>query len=207
MRSIAIIAIFSYGFVVWWLESIGSRVVYELNYKKTIMSPYVVLIQSILGKLPLVPVGYSGTLELFRTACATPFRAIPATAGRLQAMVSGYGSSTRGHWDGPVTAWPIINFTGLQRAKSQWERFHVNTTHCHVWAMLPSALAVLWQIYLVLCSASALIQQDKHLAEVSALWRPTCVAVARGRSKTVPFRNIFDDTAVSDVYECIPAVN
>ena len=45
----------------------------------------------------------SGTLELFPTACATPLRALLATAGRVQAMDAGCGSSTRGHWDGPVT--------------------------------------------------------------------------------------------------------
>ncbi len=38
-------------FLVGWLESVGSRVVYELYYKKPIL--YVVPIQSILGKLPL----------------------------------------------------------------------------------------------------------------------------------------------------------
>ena len=40
---------------------------------------------------------------LSRTTCATPFRALPATGGRAQAMDAGCGSSTRGHWDGPVT--------------------------------------------------------------------------------------------------------
>ena len=74
--------------------------VYELDYKKPIL--YVVPIQSILGKLPLVPVGDTGPV-LSRTACATPFRALPATGGRAQAMDAGCGSSTRGHWDGPVT--------------------------------------------------------------------------------------------------------
>ena len=43
------------------------------------------------------------TPVLSRTKCATPFRALPATAGRAQAMDAGCGSSTRGHWDGPVT--------------------------------------------------------------------------------------------------------
>jgi hypothetical protein len=43
------------------------------------------------------------TLELFRTACAIPFLALQVIAGRAQAMVAGCGSSTRGHWDGPVT--------------------------------------------------------------------------------------------------------
>jgi hypothetical protein len=43
-----------------WLESVGSRVVYELDYKKPIL--YVIPIQSILGKLPVVPVGDTGTI-------------------------------------------------------------------------------------------------------------------------------------------------
>ena len=55
MCNITIIVIIAYCFVVGWLESVGSRVVYELDYKKPIL--YVVPIQSILGKLPVVPVG------------------------------------------------------------------------------------------------------------------------------------------------------
>ena len=43
-----------------WLKSVGSRVVYELDYKKPIL--YVIPIQSILGKLPVVPVGDTGTI-------------------------------------------------------------------------------------------------------------------------------------------------
>ncbi len=42
MRIVAIIAIISYVFVVGWLETVGSRVVNELDYKKSIL--YVVLI-------------------------------------------------------------------------------------------------------------------------------------------------------------------
>jgi hypothetical protein len=43
-----------------WLESVGSLVVYELDYKKPIL--YVIPIQSILGKLPVVTVGDTGTI-------------------------------------------------------------------------------------------------------------------------------------------------
>ena len=60
MRIIPIIAIITYCFVVGWLESVGSRVVYELDYKKPVL--YVIPIQSILGKLPVVPVGDTGTI-------------------------------------------------------------------------------------------------------------------------------------------------
>ncbi len=38
-----------------WLESVGSRVLYELDYKKPIL--YVIPIESILGKLLVVPDG------------------------------------------------------------------------------------------------------------------------------------------------------
>jgi hypothetical protein len=43
-----------------WLESVGSRVPYELDYKKPIL--YAIPIESILGKLPVVPVGDTGTI-------------------------------------------------------------------------------------------------------------------------------------------------
>jgi hypothetical protein len=48
-------------FLVGWLESGGSRVVYYLDHKKPILD--VIPIQSILGKLPLVPVGDTGTIQ------------------------------------------------------------------------------------------------------------------------------------------------
>jgi hypothetical protein len=57
---IAMISIISDCFLVGWLQSVGSRVVYELDYKKPIL--YVIPIQSILGKLPLVPVGDTSTV-------------------------------------------------------------------------------------------------------------------------------------------------
>jgi hypothetical protein len=42
------------------MESVGSRIVYELNYKKPVL--YVIPIQSILGKLPVVPVSDTGII-------------------------------------------------------------------------------------------------------------------------------------------------
>ena len=57
---IAITAIISDCFLVGWLESVGSRVVYELDYKKPVF--YVIPIQSILGKLHVIPVGDTGTV-------------------------------------------------------------------------------------------------------------------------------------------------
>ena len=60
MRIIPIVAIMSYGFVVGWLESVGSRMVYELDYRKPVL--YVVPMQSILGKYPAVPVSDTRTI-------------------------------------------------------------------------------------------------------------------------------------------------
>ena len=60
MTIIAIIAIIADCFLLGWLASGGSRVVYELDYKIPIL--YVVPIQNILGKLSLVPVGDTGTI-------------------------------------------------------------------------------------------------------------------------------------------------
>ena len=56
----AFIAIIADCYLLGWLASVGSRVVYELDYKKPIL--YVVPIQNILGKLSLVPVGDTGTI-------------------------------------------------------------------------------------------------------------------------------------------------
>ncbi len=42
------------------MDSIGSRVLNELDHRKPIL--YVILIESILGKLPVVPVGDTGTI-------------------------------------------------------------------------------------------------------------------------------------------------
>jgi hypothetical protein len=78
-----------------WLESVGSRVVYELDYKKPIL--YVIPIQSILGKLPVVPVGDIGTIPYHLRNTQ------PATAGWVLAMDARCGSLTRGLWDGRGT--------------------------------------------------------------------------------------------------------
>ena len=85
------------------MGSIGSRVVYELDHKNPIL--YVIPIQSILGKLLVVPVGDTGQSH---TTCATTFRARLATAGRVLATDAVCGLSIRGHLVGPV----ICNETG-----------------------------------------------------------------------------------------------
>ena len=61
MHIISIISIVSDFFLAGWLESVGSRVVNELDYKKPIL--YVIPIQNILGKLALMPVGDTGTIS------------------------------------------------------------------------------------------------------------------------------------------------
>ena len=44
-----------------WLESIGPKIVYELDHRKPVL--YVIPIENILGKLPVVPVGDTGTIQ------------------------------------------------------------------------------------------------------------------------------------------------
>ena len=81
---------------VGWLESVGSRVVYELDYKKSIL--YVIPIQSIFCKLPVVPVGDTGTIpyHLRNTFSGAP-------GDRRMTMDARCGSSTRGLWVGRGT--------------------------------------------------------------------------------------------------------
>ena len=42
------------------LKSIGSQILYELDHRKPVL--YVISVEHILGKLPLVPVGDTGTI-------------------------------------------------------------------------------------------------------------------------------------------------
>jgi hypothetical protein len=43
-----------------WLEYVGSRIIYKLDYRRPVL--YVIPIQSILGKLAVVPVGDTRTI-------------------------------------------------------------------------------------------------------------------------------------------------
>ena len=55
-------------FVLEWLKSIDSQIIYELDPTRPIR--YVLPIENILGKLPVVPVGDTGTiLHSLRNAC------------------------------------------------------------------------------------------------------------------------------------------
>jgi hypothetical protein len=80
MPIMQIIAIFQLFFLVGWLESVESRVEYELDYKKPIL--YVIPIQSVLGKLPLVPVGTGTIPHSMRNAFSGAPASLPATGGR-----------------------------------------------------------------------------------------------------------------------------
>jgi hypothetical protein len=51
---------FDYAFNAGWLKSVGSQIIYELDHKKPVL--YVIPIEHILGKLPVVPVGDTGTI-------------------------------------------------------------------------------------------------------------------------------------------------
>jgi hypothetical protein len=102
---------------------------------------YVVPIQSILEKLPVVPVGDTG-IPQFCTTCATSFRVRPAMAGRVPAMDAEFGLSTLGHFDGPV----ICNEIG--RGASAYvlphgERLHCIAVYYHIWGILLSTLWIL----------------------------------------------------------------
>ena len=57
---ICIIQIIHFLLIAGWLESGGSRIVYELDYQKPVL--HVIPIQSILGKLPVVPIGDTRTI-------------------------------------------------------------------------------------------------------------------------------------------------
>ncbi len=107
------------------MASIGSRVVYELDHKNPIL--YVIPIQSILGKLPVVPVGDTGTIPHH---LRHHFPGARGDAGRVLVMDSVCGLSIRGHWIGPV----ISNETGRAVCASvlpHGERFHVTVPPKH----------------------------------------------------------------------------
>ena len=80
MTIIAIVAIIAECFLLGWLASVGSRVVYELDYRKPIL--YVVPIQNILGKFSLVPVGDTGTIpHSMRNTLGAPGDRRPGAGG------------------------------------------------------------------------------------------------------------------------------
>jgi hypothetical protein len=81
-----------------WLDSIGSRIVCELDHKKPIL--YVMPVENVLGKLPVVTVGDSGTIphRLLNHFSGAPGDRRPGSGDGCRMWLS-----TRGHWDDPVT--------------------------------------------------------------------------------------------------------
>jgi hypothetical protein len=79
---ITIITVLLFALVVFsgWLESVGSRILYKLDYRKLVL--YVIQYRVSWENCKLYP---SMTLGLFHTnfQCATSFRARPSTAGRV----------------------------------------------------------------------------------------------------------------------------
>ena len=152
----------------------------------------------------------SGTLVQFRTACATPLRALPATADQVQATDAECGSSTRGHWDGPVTCNKSHGIVAREPAGRKVPCEHV-TSPClgHATVCSGGALTILIGS---LCSASARYTFCQICGSVASR------SCSCGRSKTVlnacfmrvpaktelhhppGLRNIFASIAASDVY-------
>ncbi len=82
-------------------------------------------------KLPVIPVGDTVTIQHYGATtcqCATSFRAHPAAAGRVSAMVAGCSLSTRGFWDGPgiCDAWKQFLARDAEWKKAAFE--HVSST-------------------------------------------------------------------------------
>jgi hypothetical protein len=158
----------------------------------------------------------SATLELFRTACATPFRALPATAGRAQVMDAGCGSSTRGHWDGPVTCNKSHGIAAREPAGRKVPCEHGASPclgHATVCSVCPltiligslgsaSARQTFGQICGSVASHSCSCGGSKTVLNTRFLVVPAKKEVHRPPG----FRNVFAAIAASDVYECIPAV-
>lgn len=65
-----------------WVSDVNSRILYELDHKKPIL--YVLPIENILGRLPVVPVGDTGTIP----------------HGMRHAFPGAYADSSRGAGDG-----------------------------------------------------------------------------------------------------------
>jgi len=74
------------SFVLEWLKSVGSGIIYELDPKNPIL--YVLLIENILGKLQVVPVG---ALELIPHCLRMRVKALTATADRGMGKAAKYG--------------------------------------------------------------------------------------------------------------------
>ncbi len=110
---IVLLQLYEYHFYYWaywvycsysncsgWLQLVGSRILYELDYRKPVL--YVIPIQSILGKLPVVPVGGTGTIphHLRNLFAGAPGDSKPGADDGCQMWF--VKSWALPHWDGPV---------------------------------------------------------------------------------------------------------
>ncbi len=80
-----------------WLKSVGSQKNYELDHKKPVL--YVIPVEHILGKLPVVPVGDTGTIphHLRNVFQGAPGDRRPDAGDGCEMWLS-----TLGPWAGPV---------------------------------------------------------------------------------------------------------
>ena len=85
-----------------WLESVGSRILFELDPK----SPILMSCQSkmSLGSCQWSLLETPSALELFHSKLKSPVTGLTATVSRGLGMVALCGMSTRGLWDGTVTS-------------------------------------------------------------------------------------------------------
>ena len=80
-----------------WLDDCQSAIIYERRIGHEVF--YVLPIASILGKLPVVPVGTTGTIPNSMRQSAADFVDAAFDTWELE-TVAGGGMSTLGHWDG-----------------------------------------------------------------------------------------------------------
>ena len=89
------------------MRDVGSRILYEPDQTKHsgdhMKFQWVVPVENIIGKVPLVPVGDTGTVPYCMGAS---FPGAYGVADRAPATDAGCGTSTCGLWAGPVTYRP-----------------------------------------------------------------------------------------------------
>jgi hypothetical protein len=70
-----------------------------------------------------------------------------------------------------LVAGHVMNLKGSLRAATHGEMFHATSMHTHVWAMLTSALHLLYQFRLIL---PAVHSAYKLCPQCAVLYRPRC---------------------------------
>jgi hypothetical protein len=160
-----------------------------------------------------VSAGDTGTIQ---HSMRNAFRALPATGGRAQPMDAGCGSSTRGHWDGPVTCNKSQRKAALAPAGRKVPCDHQasacwgHATVCSGCALpirigslsSASARSTFGQMCCSVASRSSGCWGSKTALNACFFGVPAQTEVHRPPG----FRNIFAAIAASDVWECIPAV-